>query len=289
MIGILSDRTDDIFLDKLDLPFKTVDTFDPKNPLNVDGLFIDWVPKTPAYEDAWMKQASLLQGNIKTGMPIVIFDRGISLTEKEVKWCRKFNTYLFEPALNSGRTGFDYLPEWTSALEINLDDEDREYDLVYSSPNVEYYLKEFERWFKEFSRLFPDKKVAFSSYKKMSDFKIGEYKDENLVMGSYPLFNEGNFTVAIDVDLSYQIGYLNPLYFFAMVSGCLPILPIDHKYFHGMFKNLIAKDIKELEYYVSLYWKVKNVIIEEIFDRVKTEWPEFTVDHAASVIRNCYE
>ena len=160
MIGILSDRTDDIFLDKLDLPFKTVDTFDPKNPLNVDGLFIDWVPKTPAYEDAWMKQASLLQGNIKTGMPIVIFDRGISLTEKEVKWCRKFNTYLFEPALNSGRTGFDNLPEWTRALEINLDDEYREYDLVYSSPNVEYYLKEFERWFKEFSRLFPDKKVA---------------------------------------------------------------------------------------------------------------------------------
>ena len=56
-----------------------------------------------------------------------------------------------------------------------------------------------------------------------------------------------------------------------------------------MFKNLIASDIKELEYYVSLYYKVKDVIIEEIFDRIKNEWSEFTVDHAASVIRNCYE
>ena len=108
MIGVISQHPDEIFLEKLNLTYGIIDEVNP----NANGLFIDWVPKVPVHEDAWIKQASLLQAHIKSGIPIVIFDRKMSLTEKEVNWCKKFNVYLFEPFLNSGRSGFQYLPEW---------------------------------------------------------------------------------------------------------------------------------------------------------------------------------
>jgi hypothetical protein len=295
MIGILSLHPDDVFLQKLNLPYSIIDNVENSLDLTeIKGLFIDWVPKMSMYEDAWMKQASLLQAYIKSGIPIVIFDRGMSLSKKEVDWVKKFNTHLFEPALNSGRNGFNYLPEWVSTLELVLEEEDekdRIYDVVYSHHKLEYNIKEFEKWFSNYGLIFPDKKIAYSSFSGISDFKKEEYKKNNLEYRdkAHPLFNEGIFTVAIETEESYKIGYFNPIYFNAMSLGCLPLLPTEHKYFHAMFKRLVAKDIKEMDYYVSLYGRVKNVIIEELFERIKNDWPEFTVDHAANSIRSCYE
>ena len=74
-----------------------------------------------------------------------------------------------------------------------------------------------------------------------------------------------------------------------MNLGCLPLLPVDHKYFHSMFKGLVVNDLNEMDYYVSLYGRVKGVIIEEILDRIKNDWSEFTIDYAVDMIRNCYE
>ena len=48
-------------------------------------------------------------------------------------------------------------------------------------------------------------------------------------------------------------------------------------------------DLQEMDYFVSLYGRVSDTIIEEIFYRIKTKWSEFTVDHACDAIRNCYE
>ena len=289
MIGVLSKYVDEIFLDKVNLPYVVI-----KDEVeDVDGLFIDWVSKTPVNEDAWMKQASLLQKFIKEGIPIVIYDRFLSLKKKEVDWVKKFGVHLFEPALNSGRDGFVYLPEWINNCEIVLeeeDEEDRKYDLVYSYHNIEYHLSEFEKWYKDFARLFPGKSIAYSTFS-ITDFKKEEYNENNLIFleARHPIYNEGMFTVAIDEIKSYSIGYISPLIFSAMNLGCVPLLPEKHKYFHGMFKGLVVNNLKELDYYTSLYGRVKNVLIEEIFYRIKTEWSEFTIEHASQIIRNCYE
>ena len=68
----------------------------------VTGLFIDWIQKTPMYEGAWMNQASLLQRYIKSGIPIVIYDRAFSLTEKEVEWVMAFNSFIKKEAKKYG-------------------------------------------------------------------------------------------------------------------------------------------------------------------------------------------
>ena len=286
MIGIVARHLDEEFLQKVG-SWKELDDFEDSS---IKGIFIDWVPKVPVHEDDWMRQASLLQAYIKTGIPIVIFDRHFSLTEKEVKWVKKFNTYLFEPALNSGRIGFNYMPEWVSNLEISIDDEDREHDVVWSYHQLEYQLKGFEKWIKDYARLFPDKKVAYSTFN-ISEFKQEEFKKDNLIFleQHHPIYNEGLFTVAFDTKESYEMGYMSPMYFFAMGLGCLPLLPAEHKYFHGMFKGLVINDVKDMDYYVSLFRKVTDVTIEEVLERIKSEWSEFTVDHAADRVKACYE
>lgn len=287
MIIVMSEHPDEEFLNRLNLPISFME--EHVGTEDITGLFLDWVPKTSAYENAWIAQASLLQRVINKDIPIVIFDRSFSLTEKETKWLNKHNVYLFEPALNSGRSGFQYLPEWVQSFEIAIDDEDREFDLVYSNHEVEYHIKSFDKWYKDYARLFPDKKVAYST-NSISDFKKEDYKNNNLIYVDHPLiFNEGYTTLAIDKEKIYEMGYFNPIYFHAMNLGCLPLLPSEHKYFHGMFKGLIADDLKELDYYVSTFKHVKDVIIEEIFERIKEDWNEFTIDYAADTIRNCYE
>jgi hypothetical protein len=290
MIGISSNRLTEKFLEGLNLDYQIIDKFDPQNMLNVDGLFIDWVSKVSSNEVAWMKQASLLQTHIKSDMPIVIFDREMSLTKKEVDWCKKFNVHLFEPFLNSGRSYFTYLPEWLEDSEILIDDEDRVYDVVYSYHKIEWKIKEFEKWIKDYARIFPNKKVAYATMS-ISDFKMEEFGKDNLIFQKthHPIYNEGNMTVALDTERQYKMGYLSPMYLWAMNLGCLPLLPIEHKYFHGMFQGLIIKDLKDMDYFVSTMSKVKDVVIEEIFDRIKKEWNEFTIEHAIDIIRSCYE
>lgn len=264
MIGFISKYPDFNFLKKLG-EFKEV----KKNiDQDLEGIFIDWCSNSVC-KDAWIKQASLLQTYIKTGIPIVIFDRYFSLTEKEVKWIKKFNVYLFEPALNSGRIGFNYLPEWISefkSFDYNEKNE-RLYDLM-----LPVFVEESKYW-KAYAKKFPKRKVVYC---------IPNESDILLYNGD---FDESNFVVAIDTKKAYDIGYLNPMYINAMNSGCLPMLPSKHKYFHGLFKGLVVDDLKRLDYNISLFKDVKNVIIDEIFDRIKTKWSEFTIDHAANTIK----
>jgi hypothetical protein len=287
MILLMSENPDEIFLNRLNLPMSFPGEHTDWD--NVSGLFLDWVPKIPAYEDAWFAQASILQKLIKRDIPIVIYDRSFSLDEKEVRWLNKFNVYLFEPALNSGRSGFRYLPEWISSFDVMDDDNDR-FDVIYGHTDLELNIKNFEKWIRDYGRLFPDKKVAYSS-KKLSDFKKEEYKSNNLKHLEYNenIFSRGNFTVAIDKDMMYEIGYLNPMYFYAMNLGCLPLLPSKHKYFHGMFDKLVVNDLQEMNFFVSSIKYVKDVVIKEVLDRIKSDWNEFTVEHAVDVIRECYE
>ena len=51
----------------------------------------------------------------------------------------------------------------------------------------------------------------------------------------------------------------------------------------------MSTDIREMDYYIGLYNKVSGPVIEDIFDRIKKYFPEFTVEYASDIIRKCYE
>ena len=73
----------------------------------------------------------------------------------------------------------------------------------------------------------------------------------------------------------------------------LPVILHRRRYeylFHGIFKNLIVSDLKEMDFYISMYGSgIKDIIIKEIFDKIKADWPEFTIEYASHTIGKCYE
>lgn len=284
MIGIVTKYPDEVFLEKLNLPYKLLES---NVDVKIDGLFLDWVP--PNFEEDFIYQAQLVEKFIRK-IPIVVFDRHFSMTYQEASWMKKFRTYLFEPALVTGRSEFVYLPEWTSYYSV-LDTDDRKFDLISLSKTLEYSIESFEKWYKEYARLFPNKKVAYYTTV-LEDFKKKEYEKNNLILldgKPLPDYTCSNFTIINEAKNVYKIGYFNPVYFIAMNQGCLPLLPEDHRFFHSIFKNLIVTNLEELDFYVSLYAKSKWAIIEDIFDRIKKYFPEFTVEYASDIIRKCYE
>jgi hypothetical protein len=284
MIGIFTKSPDEEFLKHLKLPFKLLDV--GSNAEKIDGLFLDWVP--PSFEEDFIYQAQLVEDNIKK-IPIVIFDRHFTVSYQEASYMKKYKTFLFEPALVTGRSEFVYLPEWTSYYSV-LDDDERTYKVVDISKNLEYRIESFEKWYKEYARLFPDKKVAYYT-RNLKDFKKEEYKKNNLIFIEgkvLPDYTCAEFTIINGSRNAYDIGYFDPVYFIAMNQGCIPLLPEEHRFFHSIFRHLIVKDIQEMDYYVSLY-KSRAAIIEDIFDRIKKYFPEFTVEYASDIIRKCYE
>jgi hypothetical protein len=291
MIGIFSNNPDKNFIDKLNLPCRVIST--DEDVSEIDGLFLDWVP--PEKEIDFIYQAQLVEKFVKD-IPIVIFDRFFSLTYSEVEYLKKFRTYLFEPAIMTGRNDFTYLPNWISDFSIDYSVEDiinrdnRDYDLVWIYKDLEYKIKPFEKWYVEYARLFPIAEVGYYT-RDLADFKKVEYAKNNLKFiesESLPDYTISNFTLAIDTEEAYRMGYFDPMYIFAMNQGCVPLLPVEHRFFHPVFKNLIVENIKELDYYVCLY-KSRGPIIEEIFDRIKTYFPEFTIEYACDIVRKCYE
>ena len=286
MIGIFTKSPDEVFLNNLNLPFQLLEV--GSNAAEIDGLFLDWVP--PTLEKDFIYQAQLVERYIKK-IPVVIFDRHFSVTHQEASWMKKFKTFMFEPALVTGRSEFVYLPEWASYYSV-LDTDDRLYNVIDISKNLEYKTESFEKWYLKYARYYPDKKVAYYTKSEIDDFKKDEYKKNNLIFIEgevLPDYTVSDFTVIHSQKNVCEIGYLDPVYFIAMNHGCIPLLPEEHRFFHSIFKNLIVTDIREMDYYIGLYNKVSGPVIEDIFDRIKKYFPEFTVEYASDIIRKCYE
>jgi hypothetical protein len=136
-IGIFSDFVDDVFYQ----------TF-PHIVVNVvmtekyDGFFIDWSPKN-YNEERFLTQCALIELH-KNTVPIVIFDRFMSLTAHEVKWLNKYmNVFLFEPAIHC-RDGFKYLPAWVTDFSVLKNNGDREINLIMFSMNRDLSEKDFK-------------------------------------------------------------------------------------------------------------------------------------------------
>lgn len=253
-----------------------------------DGIFIDWTYKFKSKD--WAKQAALIDFYTKKKIPIVIFDRYFLITRKEYDWLKKFKVFFFEPAINN-RRGFAYLPQWIIKPDYKWyakDKEERKFDLAYKCNNLNNNLKSFENHYLKYIKLYPNKKVVYSTHG-INKHKEKQYKEFDLKRVTDFSFNQSTFTIIIDTQKNYNIGYLDENVFKAMSQNCLPLLPIEHKYFNNMFSDVIIKNIIDLNYYVDCYGKIKEMIIEEIYERIEKYYPEFIIDNTVEVIKNCFK
>jgi len=266
------------------LEIKNFTLGDVNFPDKLDGLIIDFANKEN-YK-AWVYQAALIEEYYKK-TKILIFDRYFSITSKEYNWLKKFNVIFFEPAINN-RKGFEYLPYWIDNIEVDWKDNDkREIHLAYSYKNIEDRLKYFEKYYREYAKLFPDKNVCYSTVV-LSDIKRKEYKNDNLNFYKMIDFKNVAYSIVIDSKKNYEIGYLDESIFSILKYGCVPILPIEHKYFHALFGSLVVDGLEDIDYITSGP-DIRNAFIDDILINLKNLYPEFLIDNVAEVIINCFK
>jgi hypothetical protein len=253
----------------------------------VDAVFIDW-SKGKKNRPRMARQAAVVDRYVKKKLPVMIFDRLLSITQREYNWLKKFNVRFFEPALNY-RRNFDYLPIWTETYdlysypEINIDAKDIH---LGCHDYLDNKLKAFEKYYVQFGKLYPNWRIHYVM--PIPNEKKEEYRDLNVEYLTYDWQRMRTF-ILIGTNKAYEIGYLNPDTFDYMKMGCVPLLPQEHRYFHGLFSEVIIEKPGDINYFLSGYDVMAIPTIVEIYSRVNTYYPEMKVNHTVDVIQRCLE
>jgi hypothetical protein len=256
MIGLLTE--DNNIRELLKNPHIDIDS---KLPV-VDSLFIDWIwggNKNPSKRFAL--QGVAVKHYSKKGIPIVIFDRYMSIKPKEYEWLRKFNNIsLFEPALNN-RRNFVYLPYYIKTDDNSIIEEtdERPIDVGFcgnrNTPSFEKY---------------------YINYMK-------QYNNRNVVCKNEIDWRKVRYTVAIDSDKKYDMGHINISD--ALSNGCMVLCPEEHKYYIGMFyPYYIVSNVPSIELSVNMDDELRKASVLNLYERVRKDFPEFTLDYTINTL-----
>jgi hypothetical protein len=269
MIGLLNTDTDIITYIRSNLMNKKVMDIDINRsiPTNLKSLYIDWIrkPISNKKDKKYLFQAAIVDKYVKKKIPIVIFDRYMCISNKEYKWLNKYNVKFFEPALNN-RIGYEYLP-----FPINLDID----KLLFMEEEEERKVV-----------------LGFDGNRKNDSFEkyivsyIKKYDNTNIIYNDLNnLWNNVQWTIALDDNKNYDIGYLNPNIIEAMKQGCSVFIPNEHKYYIGMFNNV--DNINDMYYFIKNYthnMKIADII--STYDTIQKLYPEFLIENIVSKILN---
>ena len=122
---------------------------------------------------------------------------------------------------------------------------------------------------------------------KLDKVKYQQYERDNMVNQAMIDWAEVDFTILIDSKRNYEIGYLDPWIICIMEDGCVPLLPLEHRFFGNMFHKLTVDNIEDVDYIVRSFAKIKWTLLDDIYHNIKTLYPEFLIENVAEVIKNC--
>lgn len=286
MIGLYNTKCD--LRKKLEKDFDVagLDKLEPDQGFpKIEGLFIDW--KTNSNELEFAHQAVVIENYLKKGIPTIIFDRYLAINFKEYSWLKKFNITFFEPAINN-RAGFEFLPYWTKPFEDkDFPTKDRKFDIVYEG-NLDDRILSFEKYILEYVKLYPQRKVSVLTNPQRLQHKINEWSNYNIDINKELNYIESNFTILLGSKKEYQMGYLREDLFDIMDNHCIPILPIEHRFYGSAFKNFIVDEIRDLWYIIELYPKYRKLMIEELKTKLLKMYPEFNINTTIEKIKEIF-
>ena len=274
MIGICNLCVD--MVSELSKHIEIKDMFGSSDFPKIDGLIIDWVDKS---NDNFITQAAMVEHYARESIPIVVYDRFMSVTQKEFSWLNKFNVSFLEPALNN-RKEFEYLPQWSKLELVNI--VDGQFDLGYIG-SMNRRVKLFEKYYRKVATLWPNSTIKYEALDTVDDKKIDEWRADGVFKDLNHVYDFG-FTVLIDSPDNIDIGYLPNNLMEMMKYGIVPLCPIENKYFHGIFRRLVVSEPADVEYIIRCFKHLREVMIQEIFDVIEYNYPEFTIEYACDII-----
>lgn len=274
MIGVCN--IDNDMKSELSKFIEICDMNDSSDFVKIDGLVIDWVDKN---NDKFVTQAAMVEHYARESIPIVIYDRFMSVTPKEYSWLKKFNVSFLEPALNN-RVEFEYLPQWSN---LTYSMSDKSFDLGYSG-KLNRRVKLFEKYYREVATLWPNTTIKYNPEDHLDDKKEDEWRNDGLFK-DYSSYFDFNFSVIIESPDNIDIGYLPDNFLEMMKYGTVPLCAMEIKYFHGIFGQLVVKTSSDVEYYIRCFKNLREVLIEEIYQTIEHHYPEFTIEYACDKIK----
>jgi hypothetical protein len=68
-----------------------------------------------------------------------------------------------------------------------------------------------------------------------------------------------------------------------LLSGCVPLLPGEHKYYWKLFQGLIINNKKDLEWCINVL-RLHEALIYGIYDNMEKYFPEMLVSNVVKQI-----
>jgi len=279
MLGLFNTKTDLTHVLKSVTDILVLDVYIDPHP-DLSGLFIDWIPDKS--DSKFAMQGIYVEHYAKAGVPIVIFDRFLALNNTEYSWLKKFNITFCEPVLKC-RPGFQWFPMWVEVPFKYEKSDSRKYVLTYNG-SINDRIAGVDKYYKQASVLLPTKEISICS-NDITDLKSEELKKQGMVRTSDSQYSNASSTVLIGSDEDYTNGRLPNDLFDIMRSGCVPLLPIEHRFYCGGFADYIIRNNNDLEFLLSMSANYGGVLIEGLMEQLVRQFPEFDINFAVEKIK----
>ncbi|MFW6129595.1 MAG: hypothetical protein ACOC56_00335 [Atribacterota bacterium] len=238
-----------------------------------DWLFIDWLPVNQSSKpnEKLIDQTLALDYFINNKKPVCIYDRYLSIQNKEYNWLINKNVKIFEPSVILRKKS-----EFLFWLPNNIEFSKGKRNVLGYIGNIYNKIGQFEKYFINFSSSFTSKDIVVCVPDLQKEYNSSVEFKQKLN------HNEIYFTVLISTKHETDIGYI-PDIMNIMNNGCVPLLPDEHKWLHALFNGCVIKNYNDLEYLIS-HTDLAYGMIMDISENFKKYLPETKIENVIDKI-----
>ena len=248
------------------------------NTESPNAFYLEWYPPEHGKEDPnFIKQIGALKYVcLKLKIPVIIFDRFLSIDNNMKKWLKKYKIKIIEPLVLHS-PGSIFLPPYINTKKDLGFFPKREIDLGIIDNDLKNKTSSFEKYFLDFSSLNPDSIVKYKGFDNY--YKKDEYTDKNLLYDENINWKDISFTIAISRKSGYKRGFFESYIIDAINNGCVPLLPEEHRFYYAVFKKICILSRNDMLYIIKNMKLVSEEIIYDIFKNIEDHFPEFTIQY----------
>ena len=250
-----------------------------------DGVFLEWSAEGT---NTYAKQVEIFAKCVKDKIPLIVFDRNHTIPDESVSWLVGNGAFLWEPAV-ANRSFFSYQPVWGRIKkdfeDIPLTDYTDAVDLGHMS-SLAKKIPTFKNYYQTVAEIGEYKVAYFDTVangavnKKVADMNIPVYRGAS----STPV----KATILLGSDHDYQIGNLDPKLFEYLENGIVPMLPREHRWFHGIFDDLVVDSEADIDYILKFHDKIAFGCIYDVYRNLDAYLPECNVENVAKRINKYF-
>lgn len=253
-----------------------------------NGVFIQWVDA--GNEISFLRQTKIIGECIDCGIPLIIFDKYQKMTTEEIGFLIKPGIFLWEPAL-CDRMFFSYQPVWgkfpTNINEYPMFDSNRKLELGYNS-DLKQKIPTFEKYYKPINDI-GEHKVAFVDHfnnyvvnQRVSDIGVDIISDKQKLLDIKTI-------VLLGTERDYNVGYLDPNIFEYLENGVVPLLPCEHRWYYGVFRELVVRNDYDINFFLKTYNNIAYGLVYGVYENLMENLPEANVINVAKRITSFFK